>query len=366
MNTRRWIITVSACVLVLAALAGYKVMQIRAAIAFAESFPEPSETVEAVVTEVQQVQDSMVTIGEIIAPQTVALRNEIEGRVTAVNFVSGARVKQGDVLLQLDTSEEQARLQAAHSRVELAQLDLQRISELRKKRAISKERLDQAKAQHEIAIAEVQALKAVIAKKTLRAPFDARTGLHEFEAGELLPANTLITTLVGLNDYTWVDFNLPYQQATLEVGSDVTITVSGHPEPVTGIIIAKESVASAASRNLRFRARIAPGYDVAPNTIVKVSVPVGVPQQWTRIPVTAVRYDGLGAYVYVLDAEQAGAEPQSYRARRQQVSLGSEQDQQVVIKSGLEPGLLVATQGSFKLRNQLRVFVAQRKPLAGN
>lgn len=370
MKTRRWLITVGACLLVFAALAAYKVNQIRSAIAIAESFPEPSETVEAVVTKSKLVRPSVSTLGEVIAPQMVTLRNEIEGRVTEVNFESGAIVKQGQILLQLDVSEERARLQSAQASAELARLDLQRIQKLSLSQIVSQERLDQSQAQYDIAEANIKALQAIIDKKTLRAPFDAYTGLHSFEPGEFLQSNTLITTLVGISNYVWIDFNLPHQETGLDIGTNVEVSLvdprSRQAEnKMTAVVIARDSILSAASRNLRLRARLDPDSPIPPNTVVNVTIPSGLEVSQTTVPATSIVRDGLGSYVYILQEDKAN---NGYRALRRKVTLGERTDNgslhTVSLTSGLEEGELVATNGAFKLREGLLVFIKDRKPLA--
>ena len=357
MNTRRWLLTLTACALVFAALASYKVMQIRAAIAFGNSFPEPSETVEAVTVDSSKVQNYNHTIGVIVAPQSIVLRNEVAGRVSMVNFESGALVKQGAILLQFDISEEAARLKAAKAQAELAKLDLQRIKKLKNSNTVSEERYDQARAQYDIATAEVNSLQAIIDKRTLRAPFDARAGLHEFEVGDYLQSNTLITTLVGINDYTWVDFSLPHKQADIGLNTEVVVTTAMHPDKaLTAIVVAKDSVISANSRSLRFRARLAGSSGIPPNAAVNVSVPVGEAQLRALVPTTAVRRDGLGDFVYVLEPNREVDAPEgSFRARRQSVAVGVPSEQAVAILKGLSEGDLIAANGAFKLRSGLLV-----------
>ena len=367
MKTRHWIIAVTACVLLFAGLAAYKVMQIRAAIAFGESFGEPSETVETVEAEMRTVQEYVSTIGEIVAPQAVTLRNELPGRIVAVNFASGSRVAQGDILLQLDITEEQAQLTSAQARAELARLDLKRSKALQGDNLVSQERIDQAVAQSSIARAEVLALQAVIDKKTLRAPFDAVAGLHQFEVGDVLQANTEITTLVGINPFTWVDFSIPDNRVGVDIGTEVMVANPTQPtEILRASVVARDSVVSAQSRNLRLRARLDNAAGLAPNTAVNVALPVGVPQERAHVPATAVRLDGLGDYVFVLEPEAAGtAGGQSvprYRARRQAVTVGLQSGQWVAILSGLGGGELVAANGSFKLRSNLLVYVGERPP----
>jgi len=361
---RRWLITLAICLLVFGSLAVYKVLQIRAAIDFGASFPEPSATVEAIHSVAHQEQSEITTIGEIVAPQTMDLRNEIEGRVVAVNFVAGAIAHQGQVLLQLDISEESARLESARVRAKLAKLNLRRIEKLIKSNTVSLERLDQARAEYDISVADIRTQEARIDKKTLRSPFDARTGLHEFEVGQLVANNTLITTLVGINDYVWVDFNLPQKYASAEIGTHVKVTtVEAESETLQGKIIARDSVMSAASRNLRFRAQIPAHSAIHSNAIVNVILPVGAAQERISVPTSAIRNDALGHFVYVLEAQEVSEE---YRARRRSVVLGSTMSEPdtlfVSLLSGLKEGELVAGNGAFKLHDGLLVFIKTRHP----
>ncbi len=362
---RRWLITISLCVAVFGALATYKVMQIRAAIAFGESFPEPSQTVEASTVQDATVQSRINTIATIVAPQIVNLRNELEGRIASINFQSGDRIKAGDVLVQLNITEETARLKAAEARARLADLDLQRIRKLRKNQTVSEERLDQAQAQYDIARADMAELKATIEKKTLRAPFDALTGLHQFEVGEFLSSNTVITRLVGLTDYTWVDFSLPLNQSQLSLGSEVTVfTNSVDKERILGTVIAQDSIVSADSRNLMYRARITNSHNLPHNTIVNIEVPTAQKHNALTLPASAIRHDALGSFVYVLVKDEAN---NGYRAKRTSVkttqesqTVDADQHLTATITQGLEAGQLVAANGSFKLRQDLLVFVKTR------
>ena len=372
---RRWLITLLACALIFAGLAAYKTQQIKGFIAFAESFPEPSETVEATRVKRQLSSSLITTLGEVVAPQSLELRTQLEGTIQTVGFTSGSLVKQGDLLLQLDVTEEKAQLKAAKARLQLAKLDLQRVRKLSKNGTISAERLDQAVAQFDITKADIAALQATISKQTLRAPFDAFTGLHQLGVGEFLQANRLITTLIGTTDYFWIDFNLPLAEAGTEIGTEVTINSVTHAGiQQTGTIIAKDSVVSANSRNLRFRARISSNEKLPQHAVVNVIIPTLQTREVLTIPATAVRKDSLGDFVFrlIADSQQEGA----YRAQRQTITVsrfmapvhsqqaGSQQDSsQVAVLQGLQQGELIAANGSFKLREQLLVYVAGRTGL---
>lgn len=359
MNIRRWLITIVSCLLVFIALATYKVFEIKAAIAFGESFPEPSATVEAEYLKSKEIDRRISTIGELIAPRTVALRNELEGTIVAVNFRSGARVKKGDVLLQLDISEETAQLAAAEARANLAKLNLDRVKKLLAQRSVNQSQVDQAEADFNVATAQLAGIQALIDKKTITAPFNAKAGLHLFEKGQFLDRNTVITQLLGIDDYYWVDFSLPLSESGVAIGSTIEVSLAHiSAEPLTGVIVAKDSVASASSRNLKVRAKLKTDLAIPPNTVVSVNVMLGQ-QELITIPIVALRSDSLGSYVYLLvDDEKSGA----YRGKRQQVTVGKEEGETVAILSGLEVGQLIATHGAFKVRDGLLVYIGEQAP----
>lgn len=361
-TSKRWIVTALACLLVLLSLAAFKYFQIQGLIAYGKSFPEHSESVEAVSAQISRFDREVKTIGEIIAAQSVELRNEIEGVITAINFQSGDRVKKGDLLVQLDISEESARLKASQARVKLAKQDVERIRRLIRQKSVSQETFDQAEANYAIAQADVLALQASIAKKSLRAPFDAYTGLHQFDVGEYLQSNTAIVTLVGINDFVWVDFNVSLAQANVALGSEVSIELPGKAASVVrAVVIAKDSMASASSRNLLLRARIEGAVEVPPNTVVSVRVPAGHSEKIT-VPRTSISVDRQGSYVYVLLDDESS---DGYRASLRRVVLGFKDDHVAVVEQGLQVGDLVASKGAFKLAPGMLAYVRVRPTLNG-
>ena len=361
MKAHRWLITLTVCLLLFAVLAGYKYTQIQAAIAFGESFPEPSESVQTIVVEEVPIQHFARTIGEVVAPEQMMLRNELAGRLTAVNMVSGQAVEKGQVLVQQAIADDRARLNAAQANARLAELKLTRMQRLLKTNTTSQDNVDQAQAEYDMAAATVAELKAVIAKKTLVAPFDARVGLHDLEPGEYLDANTELVELVGLSDYLWVDFNLPLAQGSAAIGDKVKIKL---PKPATGevdaVVIAKSPALSAQSRNLRYRAKVSAAADIPPNAVVDVLVPTGN-RVGIEVPTPAVLRDQIGSYVFKLAAEEEG---QGYRAQRQSIKLGRERNQKISVLEGLEPGMLIATDGAFKLHHGMLAYVRTRQQSA--
>lgn len=356
-NINRWIKTAVVSIAVIAALASYKIMEIRAEIAFGESFPEASETVESVIAQQQVYRETVKVLGEMISPQQVELRSELPGRIVDVNFQSGERVASDQLLLQLDISEELAQLDSARARLELAGTLLRRNTELLKRNAVSQEQLDRSKAELATVKAEIAVLNSTIRKKTIRAPFAGLTGLHQFEVGQFLLNNVTITQLVGEQDFVWVDFSVPQFYPALEQGSIVQVAriiQSGKEQWVDAQVIASSPVVTVANRSFQYRAKVMKAdFPALINAAVVVKVPVAEPDEIIVVPVSALQNDNLGQFVFLLSEDK---EAKGYRAVRQQVQVATRQGEQVFLVSGVKPGQLLAGAGAFKLHSGLLVF----------
>lgn len=362
MRLKPWLVVVAVCVGLVVVLGFIKFMQIRAAIAYGESFPEPSETVEIQTVEFSAWQAEISVVGEVRASREVVLRNEMEGVIAKVGFQAGGEVKAGDILLQLNIGEEQASLEAIAPQVKLAQLDLKRISGLVNRQAVSQQDADRAAAQLAVAEGQRASVKEVIANKSVVAPFDGFAGLHDFEVGEFLSANSVITNLVGDLDTLWIDFSVPQKYSGLSSYTVVFIEAAKFgANRLSATISAVEPMISSQSRSLKMRAV----FDnkkrlLKPGSIVNVFVPIEDLRQIVRLPNTAVRLDAFGAYVFVLSKDN----DKQWRASRRPVTVVAKQDYDSIISTGLQVGDVVATTGSFKLREGLLVYQAKDQPQA--
>lgn len=356
MISRKWLVVIAGCFVVTALLTTVKVMQIREAIAFGKSFPESMEAVELAIVEEGPWQPSVNVTGKVLAVQKVDLTNELGGQIVEIGFKPGDIVEQGQVLIRLDTSEERAQLAAAEADAELARLALDRNQKLAKSGVASQEERDIARAQANAAAASEDRLKAIIEKKTIRAPFRGKAGIYDLEVGQFIQANTELTRVVGINDEVWIDFNLPQQKASLREGDEVEISA---PLLFDGTyiatIIARDSWVNPNSGNLLYRASLPKVSDIVyPGSVVNIKVMVGEERIVNRVPITSVRYDAIGPNVYVLVPAEEGADGPE-RAQKRNVVLGPEEDSKVVILDGLKAGERVAGNGAFKLRDGILV-----------
>ncbi|MFM8353513.1 MAG: efflux RND transporter periplasmic adaptor subunit, partial [Gammaproteobacteria bacterium] len=353
---RGWLLVVLACVGVAVVLGFIKYRQIEAAIAFGASFPEPMETVEIARVLSATAQSATAVTGEVVATRSISLVNELPGRIVTVGFAGGDRVAAGKTLLQLDDSEESAALTAAAAEAELARLDLARSERLLPTGATARESFERNRARAAAAAAEVDRLRAIVAKKRLLAPFAARTDLHQWAVGQYVERGTVIARLVDVDEGVWVDFALPQEQAGLAVGATIRFSASGVVHAAD--VIARDAMIDAQSRNVRYRALAAPAADLPdPGALVSVQVPLGAPVAAVMVPINAVRRTAFGAHVFLLEDAEPGTRGQ-WRARQQAVTLGNQSGDQIVVLEGLEPGQRIAGNGAFKLREG--VLVAAR------
>src|SRR5947207_1276552 len=332
-------------------LVAWKHASVRKADAAAARQPEPIESVTLAVAKERQYRPTTTSVGTILALNSITLRNELAGTVRQVALVPGQIVETGAVLVALDVSVEEAELQAEQAQADLAATTLARLEVLREAQATSQEEVEQARAARDVALAQIARTRAIIAKKTIRAPFRARVGISDVHPGQYLNEGTELTTLQGVDAAANVDFTVAQAVAAeLHQGEPVTVYAADDPRPLTAQIVAVDARIDPTTRNALVRARI-PGHAPAPGASVRVEVPVGPRPSVVAIPVSALRKGPGGDHVFLVVADSSGRT----RAHVQAVQSGPVLEDEVVILSGLTPGQQVATSGSFKLREAVLV-----------
>jgi len=372
MSLRRWSVAVSIVVVTIGCLSFFKFQQVQAAMAFGESFPEPSATVQTLLTQSSSYQPSYQVTGQVRAIQVVSLHNQLSGTIERVNFRAGGHVKQGQLLIALNTSEEQAQLQAATASFTLAEATLARNKKLLVGNKVSQQVVDSALADYQIRRANIANLQSVIDKKRVFAPFSGTVGLETFEVGQFLNANTSLTTLIDDNPDLWVDFKLPQTMAKLSLNSRIVIkkiSQSSTQQMLPAAIIAKHSQMDSASRHLKYRAQINDSRALlSHNELVKLMIPKAS-EEVIVVPNSAIVRSPFGSYVFELVKDDQG----QYRAKKHNVTLGQRDGDHHVVRQGLAQGMLIATIGAFKLSPELLVYVNQSNanntalaPIAGS
>ena len=346
-----------------AGLGAWKHSSLQAAQAAAAAQPEYSESVTSAIARHGQYQPTTTAIGTVIARRSITLRNELPGTVREVNLVPGQIVEAGTVLVALDVSVENAELEATLAQAALTESVHKRLEGLWRDQAVSLEEVDRARADRDIARAQLARTRAIIERKTIRAPFRSRVGLADVHPGQYLNEGTQLTTLQGIDDSVYVDFAVEQQLAArLAPGDEIQVVVSnGVERTLTAVIIAADARVDSRTRNATVRAQLAGAdYLPAPGAPVRVSVPSGDPQPVVFVPASAVRKSPEGDHVFVL-ANDADGKP---RANARPVSVIAMTGNEAIIAKGLAADEFVAATGSFKLRQDVLVAVSEPTPLS--
>lgn len=344
---------------VIAVLATVKYNQIQAGIAQGASYQAPPEAVTTMVAAAESWNQGLSAIGTVNAVQGVTVSADLPGIVQHINFQSGSDVRAGEVLVRLDTSQEQAQLKAAEAQLELARVQLDRIGGLRQKGVTSQAEYDRVIAEHAQAEARVGEIRATIQRKTIRAPFAGLLGIRQVSLGQYLKAGDPVVPLQAL-DPVYVDFSVPQQQVRrLSVGSGVELEVEDASDaPVTGQVTAIDSVVDPVTRNVMVQASFDnPEGVLKPGMFVGVQIAGANGGEYVTLPASSISYATFGNSVFILE-EMEGPDGAPYSGVRQQfVELGATRGDQVAVLSGVEEGEEVVTSGVFKLRSGTAVLV---------
>ncbi len=320
----------------------------------------PPETVTAAAVTDDQWEQVISATASVSAVQGVTVSAEVGGRVTQIAFESGEVVDVGDVLLQLDTSSEDAQLASAQAAAALAKTELARVLKLGKRDLAAEDAVDRADAQVKETVAQVGVIRALIAKKTVRAPFAGRLGLRLVNLGQILSEGDPIVALQTL-DPVYVDFSVPQRKLVeLRSGMRVRVTSDVAPDEVFGgEIIAVNPEVDTVTRNVRVRALVNnPGEKLRVGMFANVDVVLPESRSVLAVPATAVLYASFGDSVFVIEEQRNEQSGETERVLRQQfVRLGQTRGDFVDVTEGLKPGETVVTSGVFKLRSGANVVI---------
>jgi membrane fusion protein (multidrug efflux system) len=356
---KRMFLMLMVVVALMATLAFVKFRQFQAMAAQFAAMQPPPEAVTTIVAERADWPNTLTAVGTVAAVQGVTVSADLPGIVNRISFDSGRRVKEGDVLVELDTRQEQAQLTAAEAELELARLTFERMKTLIAHDAVSRAEFDAAAAAEKQAEARIREIQATIARKTIRAPFSGVLGIRAVNLGQYVTSGDAIVPLQSL-DPIYVNFGVPQQDAAaIRAGREVRITAADLGEvEFTGRITAIDSVVDETTRNVTVQVTLANAAGrLRPGMFVQAHVMLGATQSVIALPASAISYAPYGDSVFVV-ADLKDPDGRTYRGVRQQVvKLGGSRGDQTAVLSGISPGEEVVTSGAFKLRNGAAVQI---------
>lgn len=346
------------------------------------AYQPPPQTVSATAAKEVSWRPYSQAIGSLTAVNGVDVSSELAGKVVKIDFESGDKVRQGQLLVQLDDSQEQALLRQYQAQTALDKSTFERALALRKKNLNSKQDLDNAREQYEMSQAQVAQEQAVIAKKAIRAPFSGIVGIRQVNLGQYVTAGQSVVNLEQL-DPLYVTFTLPQAEVpNLHLRQDVELDVDAYPNKTfAGKVTALDPAINDQSRTVQVQATIPnPDNQLRPGMFADIKVLADTSEQVTVVPATAINYSLYGDSVYVLTPQggAGGSAPaataakgstaaggtsaagpktgQIYTAKEVFIKAG-EQRGDLVAVTGIKPGDLVVTAGQIKLHSGASVTV---------
>ena len=356
---KRMIVMLALVVLGIAALAFVKVRQFKAMAAQFAAMQPPPEAVTTSVARSEEWPSTLDAIGTVAAVQGVVVSADLPGLVDRIAFESGKSVQASDLLVQLDTRQEQAQLAAAEAQLELARVNFDRMTGLVGEDAVSRAEYDAAAAAHKQAEARIREIRATIERKTIRAPFSGVLGIRQVNLGQYMNGGDAVVPLQSL-DPIYVNFGVPQQDTgQVQIGRKVDVRLADRDDAAwSGRITALDAVVDPTTRNVQVQATLANRRGtLQPGMFVRTQVALGAHRSMIVIPATAISYAPYGDSVFIV-SDMKDESGHSYRGVRQQVvKLGGARGDQIAVVSGIDTGAEVVTSGVFKLRNGVAVQV---------
>lgn len=334
---------------ILCGLGIYKYVQIRRAQEAASKFQLPPAVVTSMTTRQEEWVSILNSVGSLQAVNGVTVSADLPGIVESIHFASGTEVKQGDLLVKLDTRQEEAQLIAAKAKQDLAAHNLKRAQELYMKNVSAHSEYDAAVAAFQENVGNVKEIETQIARKTIRAPFSGLLGIRQVNMGQYLQSGDKIVSLQSLNPI-YANFSLPQANLVqLQKAKQVLVYAEGTgTHPYEGIITALDSIIDNSTANLKAQATVLNKNGLLrPGMFVHIEVRLPMARKVIAVPVSAISYSPYGDSIFVIQPRKG----RGLEVTQRFVKLGETRGDRVVIESGLDVGKEVATSRIFSLRS---------------
>ena len=349
---RPMLIMIGVVLVIVAIIAGVKFAQISAMIAQAKQ-PLPAAVVTAMQVPFDDWQPTVTAVGSIKAVRGVDVTTEAGGIVRSIGFTPGQEVAAQALLVQLNADSDIALLHSLEATADLAAIVLKRDRAQLAVNAVSQAQVDTDNADLKAKLAAAEQQRALVAQKTIRAPFAGRIGITAVNPGQYLNPGDKIATLQTF-DPIYIDFNVPQTQLeAIAVGQKVSVTADSlSNQTFTGRVSTIDTRFDPTTRNVTVEASVAnPGKNLVPGMFARAVVDSGAVLRYLTVPQTAVTYNPYGTTVFIALSSKNDKGEDVLTAQQTFIKTGPTRGDQVAILSGVKEGDLLITSGQMKLKN---------------
>lgn len=304
--------------------------------------------------------------GRIEAIHTVELRARTEGAIAKIHFRDGQYVKQGDLLFELDDAEPraavrlaQAEVKSAEATLRQAQQQLTRFQSLKTGNAISRNDVDTAQMQRDVARAALEQANARLEARNvtlgftrITSPINGRMGHSQFHVGSVVnPSSGTLVEVVQL-DPIRIAFALEEGAFAAKAGQHADLTalkkawlaqIPNGDQRENGTLTSVDNRIEPRTASVMLRAEFAnPQHRLLPGGNVNVWLRPQREQDALAIPAAAVQQNGDGFFTWVVNADG--------KAEKRALMLGGQMGQQFTVQSGVEAHERVVTDGAPRLQ----------------
>lgn len=299
-------------------------------------------SVSAVIVTPEPLEYKLYASGTVMANEEVQLRNEVQGRITAINFQEGTKVRKGDLLVKLFDDDLKAQLKKLQLQKELAEKSESRQKDLLDAKGISQQDYEIAQNDLNSIKADIEIIQSSISKTEIRAPFDGSIGLKSVSLGAFIAANTVIASIQDI-DPLKIEFSIP-ERFRDQIGnnSEITFTSESAAGTFKGKIYAFEPRMDVTTRSFLVRA-VCPNSDqrIFPGAFAHITIPLKVIKDAIQVPTQAVIPELKGQSVYISEAGMA---------KKVKVEMGVRNDSSIQVTEGLQAGDTVLITGMMQVR----------------
>jgi len=301
------------------------------------------------------ISEEISAVGSLLANESVMIRPERDGRITAIHFTEGQLVRKGEKLVSLDTAEIEAQLAAVTSEMNLNRSRLNRAEELHEKKFISAQALDDAREAMNQSTARHAEVKARLEKSAVIAPFEGVAGLRQVSPGAYAKAGQDVARLEGIGTLK-LDFRVPeLYLGRIRPRQEVQVRLDAFTgEAFRGEIYAIEPSVDEQTRTVLLRARVPnPGARLKPGMFARVILVLETRENALIVPEQALVPQGADRFVFRLA---------DGKAMMTKIELGLRRPGEVEIRGGLTAGDTIIVDGQLRLRDGSPVSVLADKP----